>query len=837
MTKVLRRQWTVLAIMVILATPTLLAQPVTNTCPRSPSDLYLQLRTVGLDPQRVFHIRSASIDRPNLHLELDDGTLGFTYDICGRITGAMFQGEGEILLRPPNRVERESTALFTGMAILEEPFTSAYLRFNDDTAAQLQEYLSPANDADDFLKQTKDAASALAESDGLRLLLDFSRLLPASDGSKPPQEFAPMLHVHLLGRKLGGFEVYYDSGAIESLWAGQPRLRNGVPFFDIWTSFAVQSSATGRPPETASGSVAITDYRIQATVQPPTLLKGSAELEIHVKKDGMRALLFELSRFLRVDTVQQGGRPLEFIQNQSLEGTELRRKGNDLVAVVFPAPLRSGQDLKLSFTYAGEVLSEAGSGLLYVGERGTWYPNFGLSPAQFDLQFSYPAGWTLVATGKQLPLANTEKQADPNLQTSHWITERPIPVAGFNLGKYMRADAKAGSIGVEVYATKGVERSFPKAPPEIVQEPKTFPRLPRSQVPTAIMVTPAPPSPARNAQLVADRAANAITSFEQWFGPYPFSSLALTQMPGDLSQGWPGLIFLSSYAFLSPQERSEMRLDPITSSLNSQVLVHETAHQWWGDLVLWKSYRDQWLSEALANYSSMLVLEQQNPAQFHQVLLHYRDDLLSKNKEGEPIRDAGPVTLGTRLISSHFPAGYDAISYERGTWLFHMLRCMLRNAEASSHSRNGRPNSEEPFFRALRRLRQRYAGKAISTRELVEVFGEELPRPLWYENRRSLDWFLDGWINGTSIPRIEARDVKIAQKERGVSVSGVILQKDAPDDLVTAVPVYAVLANNSQSLIGQVLADGAETGFRLTAPAGTRKVLLDPEQTILTAPK
>lgn len=835
MTKVLRRLSPVL-IVVALLTRALVAQvPVAGNCPKSPADLYLQLRTVGLDPQRVFHIRGAAIDRPNFHLDFDDGTLAFTSDICGRITGAMFEGDGEILLRPPNRVERESMALFTGMAMLEEPFTSAYLRFNDDTADQLQPNLLPATDSSDFLQQAKNASIALAESDGLRLLLDFSSLLPSSDGSKPPHEFAPMLHVHLLGRKLGGFEVYYDSTAAESLWAGQPRLRNGVPFFDIWTSFAIQASATGKPAE--AGSVAITNFRIQATVQPPTLLKGSAELDIHVKKDGLRTLLFELSRFLRVETVQQGGRPLDFIQNQSLEGTELRRKGNDLVAVVFPAPLRRGQDLKLNFAYAGDVLSEAGTGLLYVGERGTWYPNFGLSPAPFDLQFSYPAGWTLVATGKQLPVTNSERPSDPNLQSSHWISERPIPVAGFNLGKYMRADAKAGSVAVEVYATKIVEKSFPKAPPEIIEAPKAFPRSPRSQVPATIMVTPDPPSPARNAQVVADRAANAITSFEQWFGPYPFSSLALTQMPGDLSQGWPGLIFLSSFAFLSPQERSEMHLDAINSTLNSQVLVHETAHQWWGDLVLWRSYRDQWLSEALANYSSMMVLEQQNPAQFHQVLLRYRDDLLSKNKEGESIREAGPVTFGTRLISSHFPGGYDAISYQRGTWLFHMLRCMLRDAEVTSHSRNGRPNAEEPFFRALRRLRQRYAGKAITTPELVEVFAEELPRSLWYENRRSLDWFLEGWVNGTSLPRIEARDVKIAQKEHGISVSGVILQKDAPNDLVTAVPVYAVSANNSQSLIGQVLADGAETAFRLSAPAGTRKILLDPEQTILTTPK
>jgi hypothetical protein len=805
-----------------------------SNCPRKAADLYSQLRTITLDDRRVFHIRSAALDRPNLHLDFDDGTLAFTSDVCGRITGAMFEGEGELLLRPPNKVERESVALFTGMAILEEPFSSAYLRFNDDTAAELQQYLSPVPDGSEFLKQWKEIALSLTESDALRLLLDFSRLLPSAGGSHQSREISPMLHAHLLGRKLGGFEVYYDAAASESLWAGQPRLRNGVPFFDIWTSFAPHAPATGKPPEPPVASAAITNFRIHATVQPPSVLKGVAELSIHIKNDGQRTLLFELSRFLRIDALLEEGHPVDFIQNQSLEGTDLRRKGNDLVAVVFPTPLRSGQELKLSFTYAGEVLSEAGTGLLYVGERGTWYPNFGLSPAQFDLEFSYPAGWTLVATGKQLPTNDSEKTSDPTLQSSHWVSERPIAVAGFNLGKYIRAEAKAGNVTVEVYATKVVERTFPKAPPEIVEQPRSFPH--RFE-PPPFVITPAPPSPARNAQTVASRAANAITSFAQWFGPYPYSSLALTQMPGDLSQGWPGLIFLSSFAFLNPQERSELHLDPVNSVLNSQVLVHETAHQWWGDLVLWKSYRDQWIAEGLANYSSMLVLEQQNPAQFQQVLQRYRDDLLSKNREGEPVREAGPVTLGTRLISSHFPGGFDAISYERGTWLFHMLRCMLRDAEAASRSRNGRPNAEEPFFRALRRLRQRYSGKAVSTRELVEVFEEELPHSLWYESRRSLDWFLESWINGTSIPRLEAHDVKIVPREHGAVISGIIVQKGAPDDLVTAVPVYAVLANNSRSLVGQVLTDGPETQFRLAAPAATRRILLDPDQTILAAPK
>ncbi len=56
----------------------------------------------------------------------------------GRITGAFFKGDGEILLTPPTEVERRSMSLFTGMAILEERFATAYFRFDDDVPDELK---------------------------------------------------------------------------------------------------------------------------------------------------------------------------------------------------------------------------------------------------------------------------------------------------------------------------------------------------------------------------------------------------------------------------------------------------------------------------------------------------------------------------------------------------------------------------------------------------------------------------------------------------------------------------------------------------------------------------
>ena len=85
-----------------------------------------------------------------------------------------------------------------------------------------------------------------------------------------------------------------------------------------------------------------------------------ATLQLEVRQGGQRAALFELSRFLQLKQVEADGKPVEFIHNQALEGTELSREGNDLVAVIFPRPLRTGQKMTLHFVYGGEVLSDAG---------------------------------------------------------------------------------------------------------------------------------------------------------------------------------------------------------------------------------------------------------------------------------------------------------------------------------------------------------------------------------------------------------------------------------------------------------------------------------------------
>jgi hypothetical protein len=825
--------------------------------------LYLQLSNVGLDPTRVFRVRNGSVDRPSIHITLEDGTIAFTQDVMGRITGAFFEGEGEVLIAPPNEMERRSMSLFTGMAILEERFSTAYLRFQDDTATELQPSLRSPEDALAFVARWDAPARILAQSDAMRLLETFSEMLPA-DGtvdSKPPGSSRDrMLHARLQGGTLGMFDVRFDSAAEEQVEAGQSKAaEDGTIYYDVWTSFRIEDSGE-RPGVDARKSphikanagaekanadnelrwrpAIVRDYVIDAKVNPPKELDAAVKMQVEFSGAGRRFLAFELSRFLKIQSVEWDGQPVEFIQNPAMEGTRLARSGNDLVAVVLPEAPRKGQLIQLRFVYGGEVLAEAGKGLLYVGARGTWYPNLGLSMANFDMTFRYPQGWTLLATGKAQAAAPASRasvgQATDQEQETRWVSERPIPVAGFDLGKYVRAATKAGEVSVEAYGTSVVEKDFPQ-----LQQRLDLPAVHPSETHGLPPVTTAArPSPGRNAMAVAETAARAIREYSDKYGPYPYSSLALTQLPGRESQGWPGLVFLSSYAFLTSEEQHELHMNAVRELQVKQIPAHEAAHQWWGDLVTWSTYRDQWFSEGLANYCALMILEEHDPAGFRQVMERYRQNLVEKDKDGNVPKDAGPVTLGARLLSSHFPGGYEAISYGRATWLFHMLRSMMQDGAAES-ARKGATGAagQEPFVRSLRKVRERYAGKAITTSELFSVFAEDLPPSVWYEGKPSLEWFVEKWVNGTSLPRLELQAVKFSPQENGVRVSGVIRQRDTDENLITSVPVYAVMPGKNPVLLGRVFADAAETPFHLTAPAGTHRLLLDPNQTVLTSPK
>jgi hypothetical protein len=165
-----------------------------------------------------------------------------------------------------------------------------------------------------------------------------------------------------------------------------------------------------------------------------------------------------------------------------------------------------------------------------------------------------------------------------------------------------------------------------------------------------------------------------------------------------------------------------------------------------------------------------------------------------------------------------------------------MLRTMMRPSADGTGQETPTQLANEPFVRALRKLTKDDADKTVTTAMVLQVFASELPESLRYEGHKSLDWFYESWINGKAIPLFNLRDIKFTDQGKTTVVSGTLVQEDAPETLTSAVPLYATIAGKSVFL-KRVFAEGRETQFRLSAPAGTRRLAIDPEHTLLSRAK
>ena len=762
--------------------------------------LYRELRSVELDESKVFRVREAVLDRGELHLYLTDGVIAFTHDVLGRVTGAYFEGEGEVLMRPPDLTERASLGLFSGLGVLDEHFSAAYLRFNGDLPGELKPFLREGEEQEEFVRAHAPLAQQLAEMDGLRLLESFTE-----DAALAKDDH--FLHTRLATR-LGSLDVYEDSQAEDQFKVARLSRAGEDLYFDVWMAFpGIEARRLGEnrviDPSGSASAVEVEAFRIDAGLDPPEMLEATAELDVAVRNGGQKLLTFELSRWLQVSQVSVDGADAEFLQNEALTGSELARIGNDLVTVVMPEALHAGEHHRLRFHYTGAVMQQAAPGLLYVGARGTWYPNRNMQMSRFQLKFRWPKAWTLVATGRR-----TSMREEGDEQIGEWSSEGKIPLAGFNLGKFVRASAQTDGIEVASYSAGVVEQSLARAAPTLAMEAQ-----------------------AKNAAIVR-RSAETIVKYEHWFGPYPYQSLAFTQMPGPMSQGWPTLVYLSSFAYLSDEELQALKLNKFQRMVFDGFMQdHETAHQWWGDRVAWKNYRDQWLMEALANLSALMILEEEHPAQAQELAEFHRLELLETNAAGKRYADAGPVTLGYRLSSSVFPNAYVPVTYGRGLWLLMMLRDYFADYEKLEavpvNASGGR------FLSALREFGRRYDRSTATTDDFRQVLEEFLPPKARFEGERSLKWFFNEWVRGSSVPEIDVQKLVLKRRGQTTVASFTLRQQQCPESLVTSVPIFAELAGGKHMSLQRVFADGHESHFDLKVPPGTLRLLVDPENKLL----
>jgi hypothetical protein len=796
------------------------------SAPLPPSDLtprqiYEALDALRVNPSEVYEVHDLRLQRDTVSLSLNNGTLGFLADFQGKLTGAVFTGRGRVLAIPRDSSERQSLARFLDVPILDQAITSAYIRFTDNTGQELLDQIQSSQSRKtqdvEFLASWNRTAASLNSSHSLRIMMDLLSDRPV-----------PYFFADLWSDSLGMFDVLVDNRYAEQVLAGQSRWTQGTPSYDIWMSFSRQDIQT--PPVDPFKPVS---YEISTTIEPDRTLEGDATITLRAVGGGERVVALELSRFLTVQTVEDAaGNSLTCFQNEALNRNQLADQGNDLIVIVLTQAPQAGQTVKLRLTYRGGVISDAGNGVLFVGDRGSWYPHipgFG-DFSSFDLTFRWPRRLRLIATGTPAP-----QQEDADWDTGHWRSENNLPVAGFNLGDYRSDTASLPEGGrIEVLANSELERGLASffRPVPLAQLPPGLisPRgggLPSEQLPLETPNPLAMPSPADQVHPVAEEIADAVRLEEHWLGPFPFSRLEVSQIPGSIGQSWPGLIYLPTMTFLTPDQQQHAGVTGgAQEEFNEIVPFHEVAHQWLGNTVGWQSYRDQWIDEALANYVALLAVDSRNPDEhlLRRSLDQYRDDLNRPAAVTGLIADIGPVTLGNRLDSARDPGAYQKIVYGKGTWIFHMLRMMLRE-----------PGARDPdarFIAFLHALVNNYRGRPLSNDDLQRAIENVMTPSMALEEKHSMAWFFDQWVHGSGMPHYSVQ-YALRAKGTGFSLNGTLTQDGVPKNFLAAVPIYAQSTTGRQIFLGNVVTTGRETQFHFVVASSPKRVLIDPQQTLL----
>lgn len=796
-----------------------------------PRQLLKQLDEVSVDPGQIYALRNVRITRDHIEIYFNRGFVGFFAPVDGAVTGAVFSGDGEVLMIPPSAVEKRNLAQFTQSPILEEQFSSAYLRFTDETARELRVQAQRPDPEDTeqptgFADPWAPVIHGLNPAQSMRILQD---LLGERD--------RPYFQARIQGVHLGWFEVSDDERQPEAIKIGGVESVQGRLFANLWCSFPSRTSQA-RTESLIPGSAAVRSYTIDTRINADNSLDGRAQLDLESRSNRDRVLYFELSHRLKVSAISEvrggGPRPVTFFQSPSPEESGAASRGNDWVVVVLPAPHPARESFRLEFTYRGDVIENVGNGVLYVGAHGIWYPNRDLLlGARYDLTFQYPERLTLVATGNRVG-----EKSSGGWKYSHWISDRVLPVAGFNLGAYAERVRRVGDTAIEAYAAAGVEPSLEKRrpPPQATPNP-AIPRLAGAPE-RAILASPAPVSPLDPAALlegVADRAARAVRYFETLFGPFPYSRLALSQIPGSFGQGWPELVYLPSLAYLSSSTRSELAGGG-PDDLEEQVSVpHEIAHQWWGNEVGWKTYHDQWISEGFATYAATLelTLDKDGEQKFHRLMREYKRDLLSRNQSGDTVESGGPIWLGDRLSSSLDPSGYDAIVYKKASWALHMLRLLVIDPApegAARPRRSAAARPDERFFKMLREFVAAYRGRNPSTEDFVRSAEKYMTPAADLDHSHRLNWFFEDWVYGVGIPTYQ---LHVSTRRIGSGrfvVQGNIEQNDVPGDFEMPVPLIAYYGKDKVMPLGRVVVTDSGGRFRFTVSAKPTRVEIDQDE-------
>jgi len=748
-----------------------------NAAPGPNSDpTYQALRNITLSGEAV-SVSNFELKRDAGTFHLRSGTICFVAPVNGKVTGAVFNGDGNFVLDPPQESERKSLKLLTREDEFSENFEHMVLRFTDSTYEDIKKGGNAGSGGCDagLLKDSQNVTRHKLKNN-----LE-ARILEEVLSSEPRGLFVAFIH----GKRYNGQELYEidpDLGRYQVNFRTYDENK-----FGHWASF---SASDKQLRETSGKPIKIEHQQLETTFEKNGSLSGKATTTFVALRNGLRVVPFDLFRPLRVQSVIADGQPLSFIQEDKNDDGDL--------AVILPKAVAAGEKLSVTTTYGGkEAVSNEGGGNYFPVARDNWYPSdfggFG-EYSSYDMTFRIPKGMKMAATGVLVSDTNEGGQ-----DVSVWKSETPQTVAGFSFGKFKLEEGKLTKPQylIQSYANE-------QAPDwvEGLKQAAQGDELPTQGSHIGAGVALGTMSTTGLNKKALAEAELAVQLYTDYFGPSQFTHLQLTQQTAcSFGQSWPELVWIPMCYYFDTTVRHQLGMDWGDRGYWKAVTPHEVAHQWWGHTVGFAYGRDQWMSEGFADMSASLYLSmiEKDQKKFIAFWNDERELLLERDAQGFRAIDVGPLTMGYRASNSR--TGFNTtrrLIYPKGAYILHMIRMMMHD------NRTG----DQLFKETMQDFVKTYSGKAATTEEFKAMVEKHMTREMDLEGNHKMDWFFNEYVFGTQLPTYKMDSSFDTDANGDVVMNLKAVQSGVDDTFRMLLPIYLELADGKIAFLGRARITG-----------------------------
>jgi aminopeptidase N len=484
-------------------------------------------------------------------------------------------------------------------------------------------------------------------------------------------------------------------------------------------------------------------------------IAGDATIDIRFREDGLTAFSLDLSspaagKGMTVSGVTAAGAPVNF-----------EHKDNRL-RVVLRAPAAAEGRCSVNVTYRGIPGEGLRIGRNRHGERTFFSENWpdkarGWLPlvdhpsdkATSEFLVTAPARYQVVANG----LLEEERDLGDGRRLTHWKQSAPIASWLNAVGAAQFAVHHAGTVKGIPLETWVYHQDRDQAAPALE-------------------------APARR----------VLEFYIEHIGPYPYQKLANVEAAG-LSGGTEhaSAIFYGEY---------NLSGRGVTS-----LVAHEIAHQWFGDAVTERDWDDIWLSEGFATYFELLFREHDAGRDaFHAGLERSRNIVFAAEKRSPDLAVIHQNLADTRRV-------LNALVYQKGGWVLHMLRGLL---------------GTDVFWSGIREYYRRYRDGNASTADFVRVMEET--------SGKDLSWFFRQWLTRPGSPEISGT-WSFDPDQNQVAIELAQIQPGDPYRLPIEVGIKA--DGRDEPRIEKLELNSQQGRFEIKADKAPTEVTLDPNHWVL----